>query len=116
MKAFVDKDACISCGLCESLCPDIFEIEDDGKAGAINEELEDEKLDCANEAAEQCPTEAVIFKLKSVRNCITEYALTLPSVFSIVLIISYILDEFTKSLRNNNVISNRSISIVSLSF
>lgn len=60
MKAFVDKDACISCGLCESLCPDIFEIEDDGKAGAINEELEGEKLDCAKEAASQCPTDAII--------------------------------------------------------
>lgn len=60
MKAFVDKDACISCGLCESLCPDIFEIEDDGKAGAIDDELEDEDLDCANEAADQCPTDAII--------------------------------------------------------
>lgn len=59
MKAYVDKDECISCGLCESLCPEVFEMDDDGKAVAIDEELDDEKLECANEAAAECPTEAI---------------------------------------------------------
>ena len=59
MKAFVDKDECISCGLCESICPEVFQTDDDGTAVAIDEELEGEKLDCAQEAAEQCPTDAI---------------------------------------------------------
>ncbi|HOJ09312.1 MAG TPA: ferredoxin [Clostridiales bacterium] len=60
MKAFVDKDACIGCGLCESLCPDIFKLEDEGTAVAIDEELTDENLDCAKDAESQCPTEAIV--------------------------------------------------------
>ncbi|MBU3804700.1 MAG: ferredoxin, partial [Candidatus Cellulosilyticum pullistercoris] len=29
MKAFVDKDTCIGCGLCPSICPDVFAMDDD---------------------------------------------------------------------------------------
>ncbi|WP_305084467.1 ferredoxin, partial [uncultured Clostridium sp.] len=27
MKAFVDENVCISCGLCEGVCPDIFSLD-----------------------------------------------------------------------------------------
>ena len=29
MKATVLKDACIGCGACQAIAPDVFEIEDD---------------------------------------------------------------------------------------
>ena len=32
MKANVDKDTCIGCGLCPSICEAVFEMDDDGKA------------------------------------------------------------------------------------
>ena len=32
MKAHVDKDTCIGCGLCPSICEAVFVLEDDGKA------------------------------------------------------------------------------------
>ena len=32
MKVKVDKSKCISCGVCISLCPDVFEFGDDGKS------------------------------------------------------------------------------------
>ena len=35
MNASVDKDTCIGCGLCPSICPQ-FEMDDDGKAVARN--------------------------------------------------------------------------------
>lgn len=62
MKAYVDKEACISCGLCETLCPEVFSLEDDaeGKAVAIDEELTGDRLECAEDAASQCPTDAII--------------------------------------------------------
>jgi ferredoxin len=59
LKAYVNKDECISCGLCESICPEVFEMDDDGMAVAIDEELDGEKLECAEEAAAECPTEAI---------------------------------------------------------
>ena len=34
MRAFVDQDMCIGCGLCEGTCPEVFRMNDAGKAEA----------------------------------------------------------------------------------
>ena len=60
MKGFVDKDACIGCGLCPEICPEIFEMDDDGKAKASENEIADKLIESAKEAEEQCPTSAII--------------------------------------------------------
>lgn len=60
MKGFVDKDTCIGCGLCPAVCPEIFEMDDDGKAKASKNEIADNLIESAKEAAEQCPVEAII--------------------------------------------------------
>ncbi|MEA3239432.1 MAG: ferredoxin [Candidatus Bipolaricaulota bacterium] len=53
----VDKDLCISCALCEQVCPDVFEMGSDGtaqvKAGA------DVNAACIQEAVDQCPVGAI---------------------------------------------------------
>lgn len=60
MKAHVDKDICIGCGLCPSICPDVFQLDDeDGKAVAIVDEVPDELKDDTEEAAASCPVEAI---------------------------------------------------------
>ena len=59
MKFKVDKDKCIGCGACASLCSDIFEIEDDGFANAKDEEVNDALKEDAITAMESCPTEAI---------------------------------------------------------
>lgn len=59
MKAMVDKDACISCGLCPSICPEVFQMEDDGKAGAVVDKVPGGAEDAAQEAASSCPTNAI---------------------------------------------------------
>ena len=59
MKAFVDKDACIGCGLCADICPEVFKMDDDGTSTAIDTEIPDDAKDAAREAAEQCPVEAI---------------------------------------------------------
>lgn len=51
----LDKEACIGCAVCASMCPDVFEIQDDGKAGLISQE----NIDCAKEAAEACPVSCI---------------------------------------------------------
>jgi ferredoxin len=59
MKARVEKDLCIGCGLCAALSPEVFHMEDDGLAKAIEDELTEELLEGAREAEQQCPTEAI---------------------------------------------------------
>ena len=37
-KIIIDGELCVGCGACASLCPEVFELQDDGKAKVINEE------------------------------------------------------------------------------
>lgn len=59
MKAHVDKDTCIGCGLCPSICPDVFSMDDDGKSVAISGDVPAEHQDAAKEAEESCPVSAI---------------------------------------------------------
>jgi ferredoxin len=59
MKAHVDKDTCIGCGLCPSVCPEVFEMQDDGKAGEITGNVPESAGDTAKEAADSCPVSAI---------------------------------------------------------
>ena len=52
----VDEEKCIGCGLCSSICPDVFEINSDGKAEVISQKSEP----CVKESAESCPVDAII--------------------------------------------------------
>lgn len=59
MKAYVDKETCIGCGLCPSLCSDVYFMDDDGKAKAITKDVPEEYIDCAKEAEASCPVLAI---------------------------------------------------------
>ncbi|MDD4956252.1 MAG: ferredoxin [Candidatus Omnitrophica bacterium] len=58
MKAKVDHDICIGCGLCVGISPEVFRMEGD-KAVALVEDVQDDMLDIAGRAAEQCPVNAI---------------------------------------------------------
>ena len=58
-KVVVNKDLCIGCGLCADTCPDVFVLEDDGKAQVKSQDAANANLACAKDAAATCPTEAI---------------------------------------------------------
>ena len=58
MKATVD-DSCIGCGLCEDVCPEVFELRDDGLAYVIVNSIPPEAESCAREAEDSCPVDAI---------------------------------------------------------
>ncbi len=58
MKAVVDADLCTGCELCTQTCPDVFEMEDDVAKTKVDE-VPAGSEDCANQAAEECPVEAI---------------------------------------------------------
>ena len=50
----VNKKKCIGCGLCASICSEVFEMQD-GKA----EVKEQKDIECVNQAITDCPAKAI---------------------------------------------------------
>ena len=59
MKCRVDPDLCTGDEICTQVCPEVFEMEND-KAVAKMEEVPDDLKDSVREAADSCPSEAII--------------------------------------------------------
>jgi ferredoxin len=51
----VDKEKCVGCGLCVSLCKEVFALGKDNKAIVKAQK----NLPCVNEAISSCPVEAI---------------------------------------------------------
>ena len=59
MKAHVDHDTCIGCGVCPSVCPEVFEMRDDGLSHVIVDTVPAGSEDAAKDAEESCPVDAI---------------------------------------------------------
>ena len=58
MKAFVEQDTFIGCGLCCGMCDTVFCMNEAGKAEACREAAE-EKRDDVQSAIDACPVSAI---------------------------------------------------------
>lgn len=57
MKFIVDQKLCIGCGACEGTCPEVFELDD--KSQVKLDPVPEEFQECALEAEENCPVQAI---------------------------------------------------------
>ncbi len=60
MKARVTED-CIACGRCIEICPEVFEMGEDIAQVKV-EEVPDAFEDATQEAADECPTSAIVIE------------------------------------------------------
>ena len=60
MKVKVNRDSCIEIGrACAAICDEVFEIDDEGLSVAKTEEVEEDKKQEVQDAADSCPTGAI---------------------------------------------------------
>ena len=59
MKVRVDTEVCAGFGVCLGLCPEVFELHDDGYAIVLVGEVPPELEDKVRQAVSQCPANAI---------------------------------------------------------
>ena len=59
MQAMVLEKACIQCGLCASLCPEVFTLDAGEPARVTADPIPDEQKIGVQEAADSCPVAAI---------------------------------------------------------
>jgi ferredoxin len=59
MKVSVDEDKCAGHGMCLTLCPEVFEMTDDGWAVANPDEVPADLESAAKDAIANCPEQAI---------------------------------------------------------
>ena len=61
MKVKVDPDLCTGEELCVQVCPQIFEMQGEKAVAKINE-VPSDLADCCKDAADSCPSAAIIIE------------------------------------------------------
>jgi ferredoxin len=59
VKAHVDDDRCRGHGVCWSLCPEVFDLTDDGYAVVTVAEVPEEFTEVVETATTSCPEQAI---------------------------------------------------------
>jgi ferredoxin len=59
MNAYVDQTGCISCGLCVSMCPQVFVFNEEGKAESFVDPIPAGAEESAQNAANSCPVSVI---------------------------------------------------------
>lgn len=58
IKKVIIEEGCISCGLCEEICPKVFKLNDEAEVIPGSDFLKNEE--CIHQAAEDCPVDVII--------------------------------------------------------
>ena len=59
MKIKVNKEKCLICGMCTSICEEVFEFSDEGDIKVNNEKITEDNKEEVKEAKENCPVGAI---------------------------------------------------------
>jgi ferredoxin len=63
MKVYVDQEACIGCGRCTEICPEVFSLEGE-TAMVVGHVVTDELEESCKAAADECPVDAIKVEIR----------------------------------------------------
>jgi ferredoxin len=59
VKIVIDRRECVGSGMCTSIAPDVFELDDEGTLVVLHEEVSGAQVPQVEDAAACCPVEAI---------------------------------------------------------
>lgn len=59
MKAIIEHNGCIGCGLCVDTCPAVFRMDDEGIATVYTDPVPSSEEDATLQASENCPVSVI---------------------------------------------------------
>lgn len=59
MKVNIDPDACMGCGVCGTIAPELFSLGDEGYAITLLDPAPEQYRDLVQQAVDECPEEAI---------------------------------------------------------
>jgi ferredoxin len=62
MKAFIERNGCIGCGLCSDTCPEVFRMDAEGLAEVFTSPIPSDSEASAKEAEESCPVSVILIE------------------------------------------------------
>lgn len=66
MKVSIDQTKCVACGSCVAICPEVFEMKEDGtvnvKSEYIGKDIPQEFEAKVREAHDMCPSTAIVIE------------------------------------------------------
>ena len=62
MRVSIDYELCTGVGACEQVCPEVFQMRDDGLAEVVDPQPHETLWEAVYRAQEACPEEAVVIE------------------------------------------------------
>jgi len=59
MKVRVDPDVCMGCGVCETICAEVFQLSEEGYAVVLLDPVPEQYHDLVQQSIDECPEEAI---------------------------------------------------------
>jgi len=62
MKVHIDPDLCNGTGQCADSCPEVFELDDEGFAATLTDEIPAKYQQACRRAVDNCPNNAILIE------------------------------------------------------
>ncbi len=60
MKFRIKSELCRGCGICEAVCPNVYQMDSNHVAKVVTESVSDDLMECAIQGENICPVRAII--------------------------------------------------------